>query len=709
MLISFVFRHPKAKVACPMKPRQPAPTRPPSRHARIVLFALILAPFLTGPFVHAQGCLYTDIGRIEAEDACAFQGTADSNHAGFSGTGFVNVENAVGSWIEWNLDLPPGPYYAHFRHANGTATDRDATLSLNGSALATALSFPPTGDWPNWALTTTVAFTPTPGTTNTLRLAANTAEGLANIDYLEIQITAQIVYTLKVNNGTGGGPYTVNSVVPISADPPTTGMRFLAWTGDIAGLQNADAADTNMTMVAVTGDATVTATHGPLPSGTYAERMAESIMIRSPNRFGNGGWEYQVGTVLRGFEELWHATANQDYYNYVKATIDRNVDESGQIADYNASILSVDEIKEIDLCLFLYRQTGDERYRLASDLVRLQYDNQPRCNAGGFWHKQIYPNQMWLDGLYMAQPFYCEYSEMFNQPEKFDDVALQFTEMYNHGVESVSGLIYHGWDESMNASWADPVTGQSPVFWSRSLGWYVMALVDVLDHFPTDHPERDELIQILQKTSAALAAVRDTDDGVWWQVPDHPGEGNNYKEASGGLMFTYAFSKGARLGYLDPSYRTIAVDAFQDHVAEFIVENTDGTLDLTDTCVGTGVGPSLAFYYGRPRATNDTKGIGPFMMAGTEVEHRQMEPLYTLTVSGGLGGGIYQQGRNVRITAGAAPEGEMFRYWTGDIQTLTDPTTSTTALVMPAGDLTLQAVFARNAVPAASWTAYEEQ
>lgn len=679
------------------------------RTACLLAAAFLIVQLVPASIAHGQAGPVTEPGRIEAENASDFMGTVETAYAGFSGTGYVRSASSRNAYIEWILDLPAGDYYAHFRYANGSSANRRAILLLNGDVIVNPLAFSSTGAWTNWALSAVTAFTPTDGTTNTLRLKADTTSGLANIDYVEISTNSEIAYRLTVVNGSGGGVYPVDTVVPIVAD--TQALPFLRWTGDVANVENTRASSTTIRMAALTGDATVTATFGELKYGTW---MAESTMQRYPNVFNEGSdsWEYQKATVLRGFEELWYETGNPDFFNYIKDTIDGVVSASGSISGYNGSIYSLDEVKEIDLCLFLYRQTGAGRYRLAAYPIRDQLTDQPRTYSAGFWHRgQQYPFQMWLDGLYMAEPFYCEYGEMFNQPENFSDVALQFKQMYNHSVDTETGLLYHAWDESKAASWADPETGHSPVFWSRSMGWYMMALVDVLDHFPTDHPERGDLIQILRGVSAGLLAVRDPESGVWWQVPDHPNEGANYKESSGGLMYTYAFSKGARLGYLDASYRAVAEQSFWDHVAEFTYETTNGRLSLTNTCQGTSVGGSLDYYYNRAYSTNDTKGIGPFMMAAAEIEFRRMQPLYTLTVAGGRGGGKYLEGRNIRIAVGTAPEGAVFLRWAGDTDVLADRFSPTTSLVMPARDLSIRAVFFRpdqpTAVSPSVWPAYD--
>lgn len=341
-------------------------------------------------------------------------------------------------------------------------------------------------------------------------------------------------------------------------------------------------------------------------------------MQRHPNRYGF--WNYETGTVLKGFEDLWKYSGEIQYYNYLKSTVDFVVQPSGVILGYNKGEYNLDQIKEGCSLLFLYNQTSDNRYKIAADSLRSQLKTHPRNPEGGFWHKLIYPNEMWLDGLYMAEPFYCQYGEMFNEPEDFDDVALQLKLMEKHSRDENTGLLYHGWDEDKTASWANPVTGRSPVFWGRSIGWYAMALVDVLDHFPEENAERDSIIEIFKRLAVAVKNYQDPESHVWWQVVDSIDGTGNWKESSGSCMFVYALAKGVRMHYIDSSYLSVVKTGYNGLLNEFVTYNSDGTLNLINTCEGTGVGGSYFFYINRGKRTNDPKGVGPFVMASVEME-----------------------------------------------------------------------------------------
>lgn len=346
-------------------------------------------------------------------------------------------------------------------------------------------------------------------------------------------------------------------------------------------------------------------------------------MARHPQVYGE--WDYVTGTVLKGFEELWRITGDDRYFQYIKSTVDSVVNPDGSIDDYELSDYNIDEINEGRMLLFLYKETGEEKYKKATELLRSQLAKQPRNSQGGFWHKKRYPYQMWLDGLYMGSPFYAEYGKLFHEPENFDDVVKQFVLMETHARDPESGLLYHGWDEKKQQEWADPETGLSSVFWGRAMGWYAMALVDVLDYLPADHPGRDELVAILQRLAKAVSQVQDDLKGVWWQVVDQPGQEGNYLEASASCMFVYALAKGARLGYIDKTYGQVAKRAYQGILKEFMTENPDGTIDLTNICRSAGLGygrdGSYDYYvYQEEKVQNDGKGVGPFITASIEME-----------------------------------------------------------------------------------------
>jgi unsaturated rhamnogalacturonyl hydrolase len=306
--------------------------------------------------------------------------------------------------------------------------------------------------------------------------------------------------------------------------------------------------------------------------------------------------------------------------------VDRYVDTSGGIETYSLEEYNIDQINPGKLLFPLYQATGQERYRKAIWLLREQLRKQPRTREGGFWHKQIYPFQMWLDGIYMGSPFYAEFAATFDEPVAFDDVAFQIIAIEKHTRDPRTGLLYHAWDESRQQRWADPVTGCSPNFWSRAVGWYLMAVVDVLDHFPKEHAARGEFLAILGRTLTAMARVQDETTGLWWQVLDQADRPGNYLEASGTCMVVYAIAKGVRNGHLDESWLPLAARGFEGLLKHLVTVNDDGRVDLHGICSSAGLGGnpyrdgSFEYYVSEPIATNDLHGVGAFMLAAIEME-----------------------------------------------------------------------------------------
>ena len=287
---------------------------------------------------------------------------------------------------------------------------------------------------------------------------------------------------------------------------------------------------------------------------------------------------------------------------------------------------SLDEVQSGVATLKLYDITREVRFRWAADILRRQLSKHPRNKEGGFWHKGGYPDQMWLDGLYMGEPFYAAYAVRFHEPRDFDDIAHQFLLVGQHTYDPETGLFYHGWDESKKQPWANPKTGNSPNFWSRSIGWYAMGLVDVLPLFPADHPARPALVRLFRRIAAGIVKYQDPDTGVWWQVTNEGGRRHNYREASASCMFVYALAKGVNEGYLPRSYVPAIRRGYAGILKQFVRPNPKGQgIDLTRVCMVAVLDPknkATYHYYTRvpPIVSNDLKGVGPFINAGIECE-----------------------------------------------------------------------------------------
>ncbi len=360
-----------------------------------------------------------------------------------------------------------------------------------------------------------------------------------------------------------------------------------------------------------------------MDNSVLLKKMAFSAMNRQSKYMEK--WCYEFGLILKSIESVWQQTEEDIYFRYIKDNMDRFIDAGGSISGYDASELNLDHINPGKTLLFLYRFTGDERYMKAASVLRNQIYLQPRNLQRGFWHKKIYPHQMWLDGIYMCSPFYAQYASMMNTLKDFDDIALQVILINEQTRDPKTGLLYHAWDESKGMKWSDDITGCSPHFWGRAMGWYSMALVDILDFFPENHKKRSTIIAILCDLAEAIVSVQDSSLGVWYQVLDKADEAGNYPESSASCMFTYALAKGIRMGYLDDKYIPHIRKAFDGILEHFIDFTTDGFVDLKNVCSVAGLGGnpyrdgSFSYYISEPVVTNDYKRYGPLILAVAEI------------------------------------------------------------------------------------------
>lgn len=336
-------------------------------------------------------------------------------------------------------------------------------------------------------------------------------------------------------------------------------------------------------------------------------------------------WNYEQGLIMWAIEKVGDKNPDPKYSQYIQQKVDYLVNANGVISTYNVNDYNLDNVASGRALLFLYNKTGSAKYKLAADRLKAQLTNQPRTTSGGFWHKQIYPSQMWLDGLYMGEPFAAHYSTLFPSSQDYDDVALQFLLMNKVARDETTGLLYHGWDESKKQAWAHPITGCSPSFWGRAIGWYAMGLVDVLDYLPQSHPKRDSLILTLQELSTAIVKYQDS-TGLWYQVTDKPYQLNNYREASASCMFVYALLKGARKGYLDNTASNAAKRGFDNIVKTFVEVDAQGNPHLNAICPVAGLGGTpyrsgtYDYYVGVKGVKDDVKGVGAFILAAVEME-----------------------------------------------------------------------------------------
>jgi len=367
------------------------------------------------------------------------------------------------------------------------------------------------------------------------------------------------------------------------------------------------------------------------PTLSWGERMAISQMFRNKDSLAynpkiRSTWNYDKGTYLKGVEQVWLKTGNKKYFDYIKKTIGSFIEPDGSILTYKMDEYNLDQVCSGKLILTIWKETKEEKYKKAAALLSKQLEGQPRNHEGGFWHKKRYPYQMWLDGLYMGDPFYAQYSSLFNEPKNFNDVANQIILVGTHTLNKKTGLLYHAWDESKEQKWANKETGCAPECWARAIGWYTMAIVDVLDFLPKDHPKREQILQIFKQTMDALIKVQDPKSGVWYQIVDKANQPKNYLESSASCMFVYAMSKAVNKGYLPKTYLPAITKGWNGLLKTFITVAPDGIVTLTGTCRSAGLGGepyrdgSYDYYMSEPIVSNDLKGIGPFIMAAVEAQ-----------------------------------------------------------------------------------------
>jgi unsaturated rhamnogalacturonyl hydrolase len=343
--------------------------------------------------------------------------------------------------------------------------------------------------------------------------------------------------------------------------------------------------------------------------------------IYAPNR-----WNYEYSYFLAGSYKLGKKKNHQAFIDFPQKWVDSFIGEN----DFNEGVYDMSEYKLDDviparLAILFHQQTGNPKYKAIADTIALQMKRQPKTSDGGYWHKQIYPNQMWLDGVFMGDVFSMQYAQAYNQPEWYDEAVHQIKLIYKHTVDPKTGLLYHGWDESKNPVWAHPQKGTSPEFWGRAVGWYAMALVECLDYLPENHPERKNIIKIFQDVSASVKKYQDKKTKLWFQVLDKGDKPGNWIETSCSAMFAYAFAKGNHKGYLDQAFLTSAQQTYDGLLKNYIYVDEKGNLHLDRTVkVGTlNIKTSkgdFQYYITTECRIDDYKGLASFLYASIELD-----------------------------------------------------------------------------------------
>jgi unsaturated rhamnogalacturonyl hydrolase len=366
------------------------------------------------------------------------------------------------------------------------------------------------------------------------------------------------------------------------------------------------------------------------PPLQWSVRMADSEMARRGDKLAwrpgrNAKWDYTAGLFTLSLLKLNQVVPTPAYVEFSQDAIGSFIQEDGSIQGYKLEDYNIDNIAPGKTVIALYELTKEPRYRKCAELLRKQLATHPRTSEGGFWHKQRYPWQIWLDGLFMGAPFYAEYTADFNGPAAdYNDVLKQFRLVHQHLYDEKSGLYFHGWDEKRAQEWADKTTGLSSNFWGRALGWWAMAQVDVLDFLPQNHPGRAEIVALIQKTADGIVKHQDPATGLWWQVLDQGGQPGNYLEATASAMFVYSMAKAVNHGYLSRDCVPAILKGYDGLVTRLIKTNGAGQISLTRCCSVAGLGygrdGSYAYYLREPVVDNDLKGVGPFILAGIELQ-----------------------------------------------------------------------------------------
>ncbi len=339
-------------------------------------------------------------------------------------------------------------------------------------------------------------------------------------------------------------------------------------------------------------------------------------------------WNYIDGCMMTSLLEMYHETKDEKYLNFVKSFVSYYVSEDGTIKGYNPKKHVLDDICESRVLFDLYDITKEEKYKKAIEYTYSHIKEQPRTYEGSFWHKDIYPNQVWLDGLFMAQVFYMRYETKYNGCKGYSDIKSQFEIVRKRMYDSSKGLYYHGYDASKTAFWANKETGLSKNFWLRAIGWYTVALVDILGYInEAIYEDYDFYKKLLKEVIDGLLKYQDKESHMFWQVVDQAGREGNYLETSGSSMIAYAILKGVRLNVLPERYKQIGLDIFNGICKKYVTEK-DGDLNVGGICLVAGLGPennprrdgTYEYYISEPVVENDAKGIGPLILAYTEVK-----------------------------------------------------------------------------------------
>jgi len=343
--------------------------------------------------------------------------------------------------------------------------------------------------------------------------------------------------------------------------------------------------------------------------------VVANAMHRQPDPARLGRWGYAISLYLYGQYLLYKRTSDKSYLTYIQGWVDSNLDASGSV---KAKLNALDDMLGGNLLIVLFKETGQEKYKTAADSIRKRLETFPRTEDGGLWHATSREHQLWLDGMYMSMPFLVRYGAAFNdQQYACDEAVKQLLTYARHLNDPATGLLFHAYDESGKQAWADPMTHHSPIFWCRAIGWYGMALIEVLEVLPHHHAQRGDLIKLVRQLAGAYAKYQDSATGLWYQVVDKASTPGNWLETSSSCMYTYTISRAVECGYIAKHYADISRKGYAGVLTQ-LSKDGDGLAHIANICEGTNVG-DLAFYLARPKQTDDFHGVGAFLIMNEQL------------------------------------------------------------------------------------------
>jgi unsaturated rhamnogalacturonyl hydrolase len=351
------------------------------------------------------------------------------------------------------------------------------------------------------------------------------------------------------------------------------------------------------------------------PAADWSEAVIASTMHRTPEPADLGGWGYAISLYLYGQYLVYKRTGNKKYLDYIQGWVDSHVNADGEI---DRKITALDYMLPGNLLIVLHKETAQQKYKTAADTIRHTFDTYPRTTDGGFWHALSRQHQLWLDGMYMSMPFLVRYGQEFNDQKYACDEAVKQLLIYaKHLNDPPSGLLYHAYDESAKQPWAQPVTHHSSFFWCRAIGWYGMALIEVLEVLPRHHAQRGDLIKLVRQLAKAYERYQDPATGRWYEVVDKATTPGNWLETSSSSMYTYTLSRAMERGYIGRHYEGVMNKGYKGVLTQ-LSRDDQGFAHIANICGGTNVG-DLQFYLDRPRNTDDFHGIGAFLIMNEQM------------------------------------------------------------------------------------------